>query len=234
MIRFNASSLHQVELTARISLNLSPPILIIHCSRQILQNTSWAAQILWKEFLACWPALGFHWRKSLMSLSLCRQQCPTCSSYLDCLCNGKKWPYSCYFVGCCFQDLFNTAVAFYSSFFNVHLVHPYSTQIGKNSVLFYQIDQPSIWLIICLEQSTPSQGICYHPFQLVRYCPLGMWTWLLGLLLKVKMVPSRVEHMYSVLFAFTWTSVAPDNFSWLCSRDPAYAGVFARSVCSST
>ena len=48
---------------------------------------------------------------------------------------GGKWPYSCCFMGCCFQDLFNIARRilgqFPSSFFsirkvNVHVVHPYS------------------------------------------------------------------------------------------------------------
>ena len=46
-----------------------------------------------------------------------------------------RWPYSCGFVGCCLQDLFNIArsifLYFPSSFFSislvsVHVVHPYS------------------------------------------------------------------------------------------------------------
>ena len=49
---------------------------------------------------------------------------------------GGRWPYSCSFVGCCLQDLFNIAcsilVLLPSSFFsiclvNVHVVHPYSS-----------------------------------------------------------------------------------------------------------
>ena len=48
---------------------------------------------------------------------------------------GGRWPYSCCFKGCCFQDLFNIAhsilVQFLSSFFSIcfvsiHVVHPYS------------------------------------------------------------------------------------------------------------
>ena len=47
---------------------------------------------------------------------------------------GGRWPYSCYFMGCCLQDLFNIArcilVYLPSSFFSirlvsVHVVHPY-------------------------------------------------------------------------------------------------------------
>ena len=48
---------------------------------------------------------------SLMSSSLLLQQCPAC---LICLIlivflMGGKWPYSCCFVGCYHQDLFNIA-----------------------------------------------------------------------------------------------------------------------------
>ena len=43
---------------------------------------------------------------------------------------GGRWPYSCCFVGCCFQDLFNIAcsilVQFLSSLVSVHVVHPYN------------------------------------------------------------------------------------------------------------
>ena len=49
---------------------------------------------------------------------------------------GGRWPYSCCFVGCCLQDLFNIAhnilVSLPSSFFSIclvsiHVVHPYSS-----------------------------------------------------------------------------------------------------------
>ena len=58
---------------------------------------------------------------------------------------------------CCFQDLFKIArshlVKFQSGFFslrfvNVHVVHLYSSmdtsQLGRNPVLFYWIDQTSV------------------------------------------------------------------------------------------
>ena len=76
-------------------------------------------------------------RMLLMSQSLSLQQCPACSVHLIwmVLQMGGWWPYSCCFVGCCFQDLFNIAhsilVQFLSSFFSIclvsiYVVHPYS------------------------------------------------------------------------------------------------------------
>ena len=56
---------------------------------------------------------------------------------------GGKWPYTCYYVECCFQDLFHIArsilVHLQSSFFFVrfvcvHVVHPYSS-----------IDTAAVW-----------------------------------------------------------------------------------------
>ena len=48
---------------------------------------------------------------------------------------GGKWPCSTYFMGCCFQDLFNIArsilVQFSMRFVSVQVVHPYcSTDIA--------------------------------------------------------------------------------------------------------
>ena len=72
----------------------------------------------------------------------------SCSSNLDDFRDGGKWLYSCCFMECCFLDLFNIArsllVRFLSTFFSirlvsVHAVHPYSSKIGTNCVLFYWI-----------------------------------------------------------------------------------------------
>ena len=57
------------------------------------------------------PCEGVYRSTSLMSSSLLFQQCSAC---LVCLIRivfmmGGWWPYSCCFVGCCLQDLFNTA-----------------------------------------------------------------------------------------------------------------------------
>ena len=73
-----------------------------------------------------------------MSLSLLLQQCPICLVDLFWMVfeMGGRWPDSCCFVGCYFQDLFNIAcsilVQLPSSFVSiclvsVHVVHPYSS-----------------------------------------------------------------------------------------------------------
>ena len=54
---------------------------------------------------------GVHRSMSLMNSSLLLQQCPACLVYLTWIVfvMGGRWPYSCCFVGCCLQDLFNIA-----------------------------------------------------------------------------------------------------------------------------
>ena len=75
-----------------------------------------SAQSCCMQILACRPAFprpceGVHRSMSLMSLSLLLQQCPTCLVRLTWIVfvMSGKWPYSCCFVGCCLQDLFNIA-----------------------------------------------------------------------------------------------------------------------------
>ena len=73
---------------------------------------------------------------SLMSSFLLLQQCPASLVHVIWMVwMGGEWPYSCCFVGCCFQDLFNIAycilVQFPFSCFSihsvsVHVVHPFS------------------------------------------------------------------------------------------------------------
>ena len=57
------------------------------------------------------PYVGVHRSTSLMSSSLLLQQCPTCLVRLTWIVfvMGGRWPYSWCLVGCCRQDLFNTA-----------------------------------------------------------------------------------------------------------------------------
>ena len=85
-----------------------------------------------------WPCEGVHSRRSLMSSSPLLQQCPTCLVRLTSIVFAMRGrcPYSCCFVGCCLQDVFQIArsilVLLPSSFFSirfvsVHLVHPYSS-----------------------------------------------------------------------------------------------------------
>ena len=57
------------------------------------------------------PYVGGQWSTSLMSSSLLLQQWPACLVRLTWIVfvMGGRWPYSCCFVGCCRQDLFNIA-----------------------------------------------------------------------------------------------------------------------------
>ena len=56
-----------------------------------------------------WPNVGVHRSTSLMSSSLLLQECPACLVRLTWIVfvMGGRWPYICYLVGCCRQDLFN-------------------------------------------------------------------------------------------------------------------------------
>ena len=63
--------------------------------------------------LAGWTTLvrscvGIRRKTSLMNSSLLLQQWPAWLIHLNwVICEmGRKWPYSCCFMGCCFQDLF--------------------------------------------------------------------------------------------------------------------------------
>ena len=57
------------------------------------------------------PCEGVHKSTLLMSSSLLLQQCPAYLVHLILIVFviGGRWPYSCCFVGCCLQDLFNIA-----------------------------------------------------------------------------------------------------------------------------
>ena len=90
-----------------------------------------------------------------MSLPLFLQQCPACLAYLIWMVfkMGGRDPYSCCFVGCYLQDLFNTALSILvqlpSSFLPIRLVSIHTavlTQLllGKNCALFYLIGLTSI------------------------------------------------------------------------------------------
>ena len=94
-----------------------------------------------------------------MSSSLLLQQCPTYlvrRTWVVLQIGGRRL-YSCCFVECCFQDLFNIArnilVQFPSSFFSIcfvsvqvlnHIVKLTELVLGRNCVLFYRIDQTYI------------------------------------------------------------------------------------------
>ena len=110
------SSQHHVVLSARHDDPLSPPLPIVHCFWQVLRAKSHIGTELlyvgsrWLSCL-CTSCEGVHRSTSLMSSCLLLHLCPAC---LVCLIlivfmMGGRWPYSCCYVGCCLQDLFNIA-----------------------------------------------------------------------------------------------------------------------------
>ena len=95
-----------------MTISLHPSISLIILGRSSMQHPvsaqSWSMYVFvdWHT-LAC-PCAGFHRRTSLMSSSLLLQQCPACLVRLTrmvwVICG--RWPYSCFFAGCCFHVLF--------------------------------------------------------------------------------------------------------------------------------
>ena len=80
-----------------------------------------------------------------MSSSLLLQLCPAClvRRILIVFVMSSRWPYSCCFVGCCLQELFNIArnilVQLPSSFFSIRLVSVYVAH------LYGSIDMIAAW-----------------------------------------------------------------------------------------
>ena len=115
--RERSNNHHHVVQLVRISLTLSRHLSlssIVPGRSSKLHPLS--AQNCFRYVLAGRPRLvraceGVHRNTSLMSSPLLLQLCPTC---LVCLIwmvfvKGGRWLYSCCLVGCCLQDLFNTA-----------------------------------------------------------------------------------------------------------------------------
>ena len=108
---------HHVAPSARISLTLSrhpSPSAIASGRSSGLHPVSTQSCCMYVR--AGYPAFDrpceeVHKSTSLMSLSLLLQQCSAClvRLILIVLVMGGRWPYSCCFVGCCLQDLFNIA-----------------------------------------------------------------------------------------------------------------------------
>ena len=135
---------YHVVLSARISLTLfrHPSLSPIASGKSSIQHPV-SAQICSMLVRAGRPAFarpcdGVHRSRSLMISFLLLQQCPAClvRLILTAFLMGGRWPYSCYFVECYLQDLFNIArsilVFLLSSFFSirlvsVHVVHPDSS-----------------------------------------------------------------------------------------------------------
>ena len=104
---------HLVVPSARISLTLSRHLSLSFIAFGYTPYPHRAAVCRFELVvpLLARPCEGVHRITSLMSSSLLLQQCPACLVRLIWIVSvmGGKWPYSCCFVGCCLQDLFNIA-----------------------------------------------------------------------------------------------------------------------------
>ena len=114
---------------------LSPPVSIVHCSREAFKAISCVST----EMLY----IGSSWSSCLcegvyrsISLTSSSFPCPDVRLTLIVFVMGGRWPYSCCFVECCLWDLFNIACSILallpSIFFSIRLVsvqvvHPYSS-----------------------------------------------------------------------------------------------------------
>ena len=94
---------------------------------------------------------------------------------------------------------------------------------------FYTIDSLSIAVYAFARRIVMSLSV--DETLLLRYGNLS--TNFRELPFRVEMSLSWLQHMYSVLSAFTWRPMPPAAYSRLCSRYSAWVGVFARSAMSS-
>ena len=186
-----------------------------------------------------------------MNLSLLLPQCPTCLVHLTCMVCEKRgrWPHNCYFLECCFQDLFKAACSILvqtpSSFFSmhfiiIHVVHLFSsidiTTVWKKSHFillersdFYMIDNLPIAVYAFARWMVKSLSV--DEMLLQKY--VNWSTDFRSLPLKVKMAPSCLKHMNCVLFVITLWPVPPAACFRLFNMDSAEVGVFTRSTRSS-
>ena len=130
---------HHVTLLARISLTFS----CHHRSREVFLATSCVGTVLLyigsssSSYLysSMWRGpqeyIAYEFILTSPAVSVCLVRLTLIVFVM-----GGRWPYSCCFVGCCLQDLFNTArsilVYLPSSFFSivfvsVHEVHPFDS-----------------------------------------------------------------------------------------------------------
>ena len=162
---------------------------------------------------------------------------------------GVRWLYSCFFVGCCFQDLFkitrSNLVQFPSSLFSmrfvsVHVVHPYSstdTTAARKKSCFSLSDRSENHTIDCLSIAVHAfawrilTSLSVDEILLLKYVNLS--TNFRRPAFRVEIAPSHLKHMYSVLFTFTWRPMPLAACSRLCSKDSVWVGVFAISTISS-
>ena len=140
---------------------------------------------------------------------------------------GDRWPYSCCFVGCCLQVLFNTAcsilVQLPSSFFSIrlasiHVVHPYSS-----------IDTIAAWKKLRFILSVMSDShmtdrlpIAVHAFasrvsfsvdETLLPRKVNLSTSFRELPFSADISPLWLKYIYSVLSALTWRPMPPAALS---------------------
>ena len=146
---------HEISWVSFIIRTYRPSLLV--CSLNWIQCPPWADRpILAPSYV------GVHKRTLLTRSTLLFQQCPLCSGcFTWIVCKmGDKWLYSCYFFGCCFQELLKTArslfvntLSFFSVFFLSSGVWQYSSIdtdwknshfIQSEGLYFHQIDNLSI------------------------------------------------------------------------------------------
>ena len=119
---------------------------------------------------------------------------------------------------------------FPSSFFSmhfvgVHIVHPYScieTTAAWKKFRFILPDRSDIHMIDDLSIAIHDFAWCILTSLSVDETLLPRYVYLstnsTGLLFRVKIAPSRLKYMHSILFAFTWRPMPPVTCSSLCSR----------------
>ena len=147
---------------------------------------------------------------------------------------GGKCPYSCCFVGCCFQDLFNIALSilvqfscslFPEYFVRVHVMHPFSRinmTAGWKKLRFILLDRSYFHMINNLSIAVHASASCLlmsfsvDEMLLPRYVNLSIN--FKEPSFRVKMSPFLLKHMYSVLSAFTWSLMPPAACSRLQQR----------------
>ena len=188
-----------------------------------------------------WPTLACHYegvfaRTSHMNSSLPIQQCPACLVHLIwiVLQIGGRWPYSCCFVGCCFQDLF--IIAFLCSFrlaFSLYVLSVSMWCIYRVVLMQLLLGRKCFILLDSLDfYMMDNLSIVVHVFARCSWCVFSY----MNLSTNFREPPFSVEmspwlkHMYSILSAFTWRPMPPAACSKLCCWDLIWVGVFAISA----
>ena len=146
---------------------------------------------------------------SLMSSSLLLQQCLACLDHLAwvVLVMGDKWPYSCCFMECYFQDMFkiirSLLMQFLSSFFSRYFVSVHVLHLKSS------IDTTAAWKkshFILLDRSD------FHMIDsqiLISLLVDGMLLRYGNLSSNIRELPSRVEMGVCVLVATSLLLLAP-------------------------